>query len=167
MSTVKSTLASNLDATPQVRNDTITDGGVVKSACSVATVSATIPAADIVHMVRIPTNARVADVLLSAADATTALAADVGLYSQGSDGTYTAVDVDFFATAYDFTNGPITKLSVLNESTTNTPAKQAQPIWQAVGASSDPQGYYYVSLTITTQGNGGPTSIGCEVRYVE
>jgi hypothetical protein len=168
MATVKSTLIGNLDASPVIRNSDETDGGNLRSEKSVATISATIPSADIVHMVRVPTSACVRDILLSAADATTALAADVGLYRQNDDGTYTAVDVDFFASAYDFTAGPITNLSVLNESTTNTPTKQTQPLWlAAAGLAADPGGYYVVSLTITTTGNGGPTTVALEAQFVQ
>jgi hypothetical protein len=167
MATVLSDLITNRDATPPVRNSD-NEGGYLIGAVAYATISATITSADIVHMIPVPSHAKVFDVQLSAADATTALAADVGLYLKNADGTYTAVDVDFFATAYDFTNGPIWNFSVVNESATNTPAKQTQPLWQsAAGLSADPQRDYFVSLTITTTGNGGPTTVGMKVTYVE
>ena len=113
--------------------------------------------ASIGRLCRIPSNCRVSALTVSSADFTTAGACDIGLYyalnTDGSGGT--ALDVDFFATALDFSGGPFADLTCINESTTNTLAKQAQPIWQAAGLTSDPGGYFDVAYTITTTFNGG------------
>jgi hypothetical protein len=167
MATVKSTQITNLDASPVVREPAHRDGAMLRQNHSAAVISATIPSGDIVHMVRVPSNARVHDVLTSAADATTALAADVGLYSKNADGTYTVVDADFFASAFDYAGGPFNNFSVVRESGVYTIANTEKMLWEALGLTVDPKIDYFVSLTITTTGNGGPTSINLTVEWTK
>jgi len=167
MATVKSTQVTNQDASPPVREPAHRLGAFLRQSQSAAAISATIPSGDIVHMVRVPSGARVHDVLVSAADATTALAADIGLYVKNADGTYTVVDADFFASAFDFAGGPFSNFSVVRESLVYTIANKEKALWEALGLTVDPNIEYTISLTITTTGNGGPVSIDLTAEWTK
>ena len=129
MATVLSDLITSKDAVPVVRESSDQVGGYLRETAALATVSATIPSADIVHLIEVPVEARVSSLKLSAADATTALAADIGIYTDDGDGTYTVKDADFFASALDFSGGPFINLETVNESAVNTATKQTQPLY--------------------------------------
>ena len=127
---------------------------------------ATDDSATSVHrMCTVPSRARVSQILVTAADFTTAGVADVGVYKSNGGAV---VDADFFASAFDFAAGTgagVDLVTLINESTTNTPAKQEQPLWQALGLSADPGIDYDIALTITTAYNGGQPVL-MKVRYV-
>jgi hypothetical protein len=74
-------------------------------ASSAATVAATIAANDTVRLVRVPSNARISQVLLSTGDATTAGAVNIGVW-QTNDNGGAVVDADLFASALALTGGP-------------------------------------------------------------
>ena len=173
MATVKSDLITNKDASPVIRDSSYQAGGHLKAVAALLTVSATIPDGDFVHAFRIPINARVHALLVSAADATTALTADFGIFLDDGDGTYTAKDPNFFASLVDFSGGPFKNLDILDESATNTPTKQTQPLWEALGYADEDAaravtgGYFIVSMEVTTTGDGGPTTIVLKAEYTE
>tara|TARA_R110000822_G_scaffold116063_1_gene247933 strand:+ start:1047 stop:1568 length:522 start_codon:yes stop_codon:yes gene_type:complete len=173
MADVLSDLVTNEVAVPVVRDDANQIGGYLKSSSALCTVSATIADTENVIAVPVPITARVHSVKLSAADATTALAANVGIFTSDGDGTFTVKDADFFGSAVDFSGGPFINLEVVNESAINTATLQCQPLWEALGYASEQAarlvtgGYFYVALDITTTGNGGPTTIAVKVDYVD
>ena len=113
---------------------------------------------------RRPTNCRISELLLTAADATTAGAVHIGLYRTPENGS-AVVDVDFFASALALTGGPFADSDQKNESGTYTLLKQQQPLWQAVGEAADPGGEYYLCLTYSTTGNAAPTEVALKTRY--
>jgi Flp pilus assembly protein TadG len=65
------------------------------------------------------------------------------------------VDADLFASAFVMTNGPTSNVDVTHESGQYTVAERSQPLWQALGLSSDPNREYDIAATITTDFNGG------------
>jgi hypothetical protein len=139
---------------------------ILREVCGLVTPAADDTAASIHRFVRVPSNARVSQVLVTCAVATTAAAVDVGVYRTIEDGG-AVVNVSFFASAQALSGAALTESDLKNESTTNTLAKQEQPLWQAVGAAADPHCDYDIAWTITTTFNGGPTAALMKVRYVE
>lgn len=164
MATVNSTWITNLSATPAVATDANQSVGSCKLAKSVATVSATIPSGDIVRLVRVPSNARIDQVLLSTADATTAGAIDIGVYQTVANGG-AVVDADLFASALALTGGPFNNSDQTFESGEYTYAESCLPLWSALGLSADPGREYDICATVTTTGNGMGTTIALAVQY--
>ena len=86
MTNVNSTWIGNAVSTPPVMTNTARSVGFLKEASSVATVSATQASGDTVRMVRVPSNCRISEVILSTADATTAGAINIGVWQTAGNG---------------------------------------------------------------------------------
>lgn len=168
MATTKSPVVTNIDA--NVRNPAHQQGGYLKEACSTVVTSATESASNDLMFVPVPSNARVSQLLLTCADATTGGAIDIGVWSR-SDATgsivYTAVDDDLFASAVDLSGGPMKNLDVTYESDEYTAAESELMLWQVLGLTVDPGIDYYIGSDVTTVFNGGPTAVNLKVRYVQ
>lgn len=91
-------------------------------------------------------------------DAITFLAAGVDNF----DGTATAngiVDVQTDVVKYNL-------LSPTLANSKNTMAKAQQPLWQAIGCTTDPGGYFDIAVTVTTQMTG-VAEMSARARYTE
>lgn len=164
--TLKGTSITNREATPPVLNNPGLGAGAMEYCAYgyLASVTAALSITSIIRLVEVPSNAIITDLRLSSA-AQTAGAFDVGVYRNNDDGG-AVVDQDFFATAVSCASA-VVNTDVLNESTTNTLAKQAQPIWQAAGMSADPRSTLDLALTVaTTDVTTGTGAIALRVRYV-
>lgn len=165
MADLLSTAITNATAVPRVPNNAAVSGGRMMEGIGVVT-----PAADqaddtIMRCVRVPSNARITEILIDAADATTAGKVDCGVYQTDENGG-AVVDRDLFADAFDLTGGPFRNTDITRESAQYTIAESEKPLWDALGLSADPQREYDICLTVETLFNGGPTFIGLKVRYV-
>jgi hypothetical protein len=160
---LKSSAITNVTATPLVKTNAPIAGGLLKEAVGSITPAAAASATSTYKFLRVPSNCRISQVLLSCADFTTAGAIDIGVFETSENGG-AAVDADFFATAIDLSGGPMNDLVCTNESGTNTPAKQEQPLWQALGLSADTGKEYVIGATVTTDFNGGQAMV-LKVRY--
>ena len=163
--TLKGTAITNREATPPVINNPGIGSGAVEYCSSghYASVPASLSATSIIRLVEVPSNAVVTGLhFQSAAQAGGTL--DIGLYRTNKDGG-AAVDSDFFATAVAVTNA-VAQTDVLNESGTNTIAKQSQPIWQAAGLTVDPKCMLDIAVTVAADITTGTGAIGLKVRYV-
>lgn len=171
---VKSTFITNLDASPIVAN-TAGEGGpapvkiVEGSAVGVASSSI----ASTYQFVRVPSNSKIKRLWFESA-AQTAGKLDLGLYyaTDGTGGHATgllaaaAIDQDFFATDIDCASA-VAITNVTNESGTYTIDKREQPLWQAVGLTSDPGGYFDIVGTVhTTAVTTGTGRWGVRCDYV-
>ena len=165
--TLKGVEISNREATPRVLNKPgLGEGAVERTAYGyLASVPASLSITSVIRLVSIPSNAIITGLYLQSA-AQTAGKFDVGLYRTNGDGG-AVVDQDFFATAVDCASAVVIT-DVLNESGTNTIAKQSQPIWQAAGMSADPKSQLDIALTVvTTDVTTGTGAISLRVKYVQ
>lgn len=165
MANVNSTWITNAVATPKVFTSSNISAGRLFEASSAATVSATQASGDTIRLVRVPSNARISQVLLSTGDATTAGAIDIGVYQTADNGS-TVVDADLFASALALTGGPFNNSDQTFESGEYTYAESAKPLWEVLGLSADSNREYDIVATVTTTGNGMDTTIALKVRYV-
>src|SRR5688572_30174269 len=99
---------TNRDAVPRVINGP-TFRGELKEAIAYIAAAADDTAASVYRLCSLPSNARLSELLLTAADFTTAGAIHVGLHRTTQDGG-AVVDADLFATAVDLSGGPYTNL---------------------------------------------------------
>ncbi len=172
---VKSTYITNLDASPVVQ-PTAGEGGpaFLKSNEGYATAVASSSVDATYQLVRLPSNCKVKSILFESA-AQTAGKFDLGLYyaTDGEGGkpaallAAAAIDQDFFASAIDCASAVVITESV-NESGTYTIDKRVQPLWQAVGLSTDPGGYFdLVATVVTTAVTTGTGVFGARVVYTD
>lgn len=162
---LKSTHITNATATPVVLNTAALGAGAQlhESAGSV-TATAADNATSTYRMCRVPSNARISQVLLSNAAAGATGAVDVGVY-QTNDNGGAVVSAAFFGSAVAITAAQ-THLDVTYESGTYTYAGSEQPLWQALGLTADPQREYDIVLTNTAvHANGGAMNL--KVRFAK
>jgi hypothetical protein len=162
MARVLSEYVTNREAKSLI--DTELAAGRLQEIVGVATTSATQADTDTIHFVRVPSNAIISQVLISAADATTAGAINIGVYQTQENGG-AVVDADLFASALDLTGGPFNNADQTFESGEYTYAESEQPLWEVLGLSQDPNIEYDIVGDVSTTFNGGPTSIRLAVRY--
>lgn len=161
--TLKSAAITNRDATPPLLNNSNTNRGRVMGAVGLVTSNADDSIGSKFILAEVPSNARVLSVLLSCG-AMTSAAGDIGVYRNTRDGG-AVVDADFFASAQSLAS-ILTNSDVTNESTVNTPAKQAQPLWQAVGLSADTSSTLDIVITLTAAATASAAA-AVKVQYVE
>lgn len=159
-----STAVGNETATPKVLNNPAAEAGRLLEKANVIASAADDSQNSIGRFHRVPSNARISQLLISAADATTAGAINVGIYQTAENGGE-VVDADLFASAFDLSGGPFNNQDITFESGEYTYLESQMPLWQALGLSSDPCRDYDIAYTITTTFNGGPTAIRLATRY--
>lgn len=171
---VKSTPITNADAVPVVPSTTGEGApGYSREVTGSVTGVASSNADSTYRMVRLPTTAKVKQVRITS-QAQTAGKVDLGVYypTTGRTGladlAANAIDQDFFATDVDLASA-VQPTDVTNESGTYTIDKWNQPLWQAVGLTSDPGGFFDLVATVhTTAFDAAATGIfGLSVRYVD
>lgn len=155
---------TNRDATPRVLNNPAQNGGVLREKVAYIAAATDDSATSIFRLFSVPSSARLSELLVTAADFTTAGAINVGLYRTTADGG-AVVDADFIASAVDMSGGPYANLDITHESAENALSESEQPIWQALGLTADPGIEYDICATVSTNFNGG-SGIKFKVRYV-
>lgn len=158
-----STQVTNARATPVVKADPEVFGRLY-SKCGVIAPAAGETSTNFFRTLVVPSNACIRSVKLTCADATSAGKIDVGIYQTPANGGL-SVDSDFLTDAFVLTDGPYFAAEIMNDLAPYTPAKRVQPLWQALGLTSDPHRDYDVVVLVDTTFNGGPTSMMIEVLY--
>jgi len=161
-----STAIADMVATPRVAvNPAKGAPGLLRETAGYVANAADDSANSIHRFCRVPSNARISQVLLSTGDATTAGAVDIGIYQISSNGG-AVVDADLFASALALTGGPFQNTDVTYESGEYTEAESAKALWEVLGLSADPKREYDVAATITTTFNGAAVGQILKVRFV-
>lgn len=122
-------------------------------------------ATSVFRFCRVPSNARISQVLLTTGDATTAGNINVGLYQTPDHGS-AVVDADLFASALALTGGPFEDTAITYESGEYTAAESVKPLWEVLGLASDPNREYDVCAVISTTYQAAAVGTLLKVRYV-
>lgn len=173
--TIKSTYIANRDATPTVPTSAAIAGGLVREAEGFVTTSAAAASGSYYPMVSVPSNARVSSVVAQSAAQGTSCAADIGVYVPTQTNAallalnsgYTggaAISAAFFASALAIATATAST-EVINESGTNTIAKQEKELWDALGLASDPGCDLDIGYKLTADTVAGG-QLGLKVKYV-
>lgn len=145
---LKSTVVTNLDATPPVRNNPALGAAMLRAVAGTIESTAASSVGSTYRLVRIPSNAIVHRVIYAADAAGATGQVDVGIYQTAENGG-AVVDADHFASALDPGGGAIAPTDVTHESGVYNIAECNQPLWQALGLSADSNRDYDVALTVT------------------
>ena len=164
MADIDSTLISNRAATPRVANEPWNDAKLKTTGAGIIEVSTATDAADELRFCRVRSNALVKRVLLSCDAVAVGGAMDVGVYRTDDDGG-AVVDADFFASAQVVTTALVDS-NITHESGIYGIEDRDQPLWEALGLSADPQIWYDIAGTVTTD-MGGAGTLVLEVEYVD
>lgn len=171
--TVKSTAIGNRDSTPPVLNDGRLERSTLESGTGVVQVGAADSATSYYPMVSVPSSAIVRDISVSCPAGMSTLAGNVGVFKNTKDSGGVALGTvantgsgTFFASAQSFATAQ-NRTDVTNQSGNNTSAKREQPIWQAIGLTSDPNTTFDIGITVTTANTGVAGNIALEVRYAD
>lgn len=175
---LKSASITNLDTVPVVPNSTGEGGpGYVRNASDYVTPTAAglADTGSKYKMVRVPSNAKLKRMTLSveaAIETSTGLALDLGAYYSDStqDGTPpgvqgTAISVNcFLAASTGFRSSAVADVNAL---AALKPSLRNQPLWQAVGLTSDPGGFIDIVLAVQAAATGAASKqVGLDVSYV-
>lgn len=172
----KGTIITNLDTIPVIQNNVGAGAaGPLRNVQDFITVAAAASAATLYRLVRVPTNAKVKQVYLES-EAQGAGAFNVSVYYSDStqDGTPPAkqglivptTGDQFFAS--DVSAASAIRSDVTNESGNYPLSKRNQPLWQALGLTSDPGGNFDICAVVhTTAVTTGTGRLGVEVNFVE
>lgn len=161
-----SNVITNAVAVPRVANQPAIGGeAILRERAGYVTNAADDSANSIHRFVRVPSNARVSQLLFSTGDATTAGAIHVGIYQTVENGG-AVVDADLFASALDLTGGPMQNLDITYESGEYTVAESVKPLWEVLGLTADPCRDYDIAATISTTYNGAAVGQLLKSRYV-
>lgn len=170
---VKSTPVSNLDATPVVQN-TAGEGApnYQREVSGYVTVPAGSDVDSTLRIVRVPTTAVIKSLVIES-EAQGAGKVNVGVYYPTTGRTGVAdlvantISAAFFASDVDLASA-VNPTDVVNESGTNTLDKRNQPLWKAVGLTSDPGGFFDIVATVhTTAVTTGTGKLGLSARYTD
>lgn len=169
----KSTSVAGLDASPAV-SYTAGEGAPapIKIVTGIAVGVAASSIDSTYQFVRVPSTA-IIKAMWFATTTQAAGAMDIGVYYAtdnliGKPTTLlaaAAIDQDFFASAVSLT--AITLVEAMMESGIYTPAKWNQPLWQALGLTSDPGGNFDICGTITTAITTGTGTMALNVTYTD
>jgi hypothetical protein len=164
--TLKSVGITNRDASPPVLNTAGRVGAagrVFEVFDGIAIMPASASVGSTIRCVSVPSSAVVSSVKVHSG-AQAAGAFDIGVYRNTRDGG-AVVDADFFASAHSVA-AAVLGVEVSEESTVYTIAKQKQPLWQAVGLTSDPGGELDIVATCaTTAVTTGLAAYALRVQY--
>jgi len=172
--TLKSTMITNRDAIPKVLTDAYVANGEVLEAEGYVAPANGDSANSAYKLISVPSNCRVSSLLMQCSALGAGAKIDLGVYwptfiPLGADllasNAGVAIDADFFASAVDV-SAALAQADYINESGTNTIAKQEMPLWQAVGLSADPM----IDLDIVATVNVAMAAagfLGLKARYVK
>lgn len=148
MTTLKTTLISNREATPNVQTPSRLNGARKRSIITTLETLTTHDTADIYVICAVESHWAITSIKVYQ-DALTAMAADVGIYTAAS--TPVVVDVDAYASAVDFSGASLVGLEVAFEA--RDVANLGQQVWSdvatAASLTADPKTTYYLALTLT------------------
>lgn len=173
--TLKATSITALDTVPvSAQTAGMGGAGMLMECGDYVTVPASASAASTFRLARVPSNAKIKQVLFES-EAQAAGTVDISVYYSSStvDGTAPAVQgivvpstgSGFFATAIAITSAVAQSLQT-NESTSYNLSKRNQPLWQALGLSSDPGGFFDIVAVLAVAVTTGTGKMGVRVQYV-
>lgn len=167
---LKSTPLSNADATPKVINNARVmrmPSWEAVGTCEVAASSDVGPPASTYRLCRVPSNARISQVLAWADASGNAGQLNIGIYETPENGG-AAVDADFFIAGANFDPGggaAINAMDVTHGNSSGFNIDDAEkPLWEVLGLSADPQKDYDITASVAEAPQSGFT-VTLKVRY--
>lgn len=161
-----SDIVSGLDASPPTYKGPKRVRGVIHEDVATIQLSNTDSVGSTYRMVRVPSHARITQILMSGDGADTDATADIGVY-KSDDAGGAVVDADFFASAWGGLNSAVRNEDITYESATSAEVEEEiQPLWEQLGETEDPGIDYDIALTAGGSAIDADTDVAMKVRYV-
>ena len=154
----KSTIVTNADATPVTLTNAYLSGGRLRSAAATVEAAAADDAESVYRFFRVHSSWRIHRLWLASDAITTMSTADVGLYDVAAvnSGAVISGQVAHFASGVDISSA--TALTdVTYEATVTDKDEVESRLWERLDLSTDPDKWYDICVTATTN---GPTAAG-------
>ena len=181
--TLKSLTITNLDASPPVRGTGgQTAAGLLKVANGYVTPTTGVLTGSTYRMVRIPSGATIKAIWSDYVGTITTFTGDVTIYysdetldqvgaSYANSGVVNSLSTTAALFAHTYVWGSATAgvpVDITNQNaTTYTPIMRTQPLWQAAGLTSDPGGYFDITIYETSTVSCSGATIVFTVYYTE
>jgi hypothetical protein len=169
--TTKSAGVTSADASPQDLVSPKIIGGRLRETIGKVAIALGDSPNSVLHTVRLPSRARISQILLLSDGNATEATADVGVYRTAANGG-AAVDIDHFASAVILDGAVVTGTDITHEADPADAgagfgkADVAKPLWESLGFSADPQAFLDICFTLQT-GATGAGVVGLKVRWTE
>lgn len=173
---LKSNSITNLDATPIVRALTGEGGeAMLRAVNDNVTFTTGQTSGSTYRLVRFPRNAHVKHVYLNLDAEVTTFTVEINVaWSDAADGTtasnqgtvpqISSANNELFGSSVDL-HDVLTPTDYVAGNTTNFPAgSRNEPLWEVLGYTQDPQGFFDLYL-VTTATNSGSAAVEAEVQY--
>lgn len=162
----KSTVITNADASPRTPNSSYLEHGKIRECVATVEVAAADDDTSVYRMVRIPSGARISQILVANDAITAGTSYDLGVYKNAGDGG-AVVNVDQFLSAVDMSSARAQFTDLTHESADFDIDKVEKRIWEMTGIAltADPFLEYDIAFTANTVGTAAGT-ISLIVRYV-
>jgi len=163
LETVKSSVITDRDATPRVlANSRLVKANLLEN-IGICEVSALASIGSKYIFARIPSNARISELLLHSDDVGATGDADFGIYETTENGG-AVVDADHFASALDINAAALAGTNIAHESGVFPIESLEMPLWEALGLTEDPNKEYDIVATLTEAAADGGTLV-LKTRY--
>ena len=171
--TTKSTAVGNRDAVPYVLNDGRLERATLETAVGSVAVGAADSATSYYPLASVPSSAMVRGIYATCVAGMTTLAGNVGVFKNTKDSGGVALGTvantgsgTAFASAQSFA-AALNRSDITNQAGTYDTIKREQPLWQAIGLTTDPNTTFDIGVTVTTANTGAAGRLGLEVHYVD
>jgi len=158
----KSTIVTNLDASPPVVNDVRLMGGRVREQVATVEVAAADDDGSVFRLFRVHSSWRVASIELLNDAITVGTVYDLGIYDIAGAGGAVVVQ-EAYGSDIDMSSARVAPLNATYEAKNIDKAEKM--VWQDAGLSADPKKFYDIALTASTVGTAAGTITGI-LRYV-
>ena len=176
MSTFKSTLLTNRDATPKVLTDAFLSGGMTTESIGSVNMTGAAAAGTAMKLVSVPSNARITDLSWQADGLGSSTRLDLAVWyptaiptgganflASGSSGVILASSIFAANLAPADTATGITLIT--NQSTNYLIALQETPLWNVLGFTADPEISFDLGFTIRVA-NINSGYVGLKAKYI-
>jgi hypothetical protein len=161
----KSTIITNLDATPAVKNPLYLMGGVVREAVGTVEIAAADCDTSVYRMVRVHSSWRIANIIRYNDAITSGADFDVGLYETAENGG-AVKNINCFADAVSLASGVVVGVEDLFEAGADEGVEDlGKRVFEFAGETTDPNRFYDLCYTGVTVGSGAGT-LSVRVQYI-
>jgi len=161
----KSTIVTNLDSSPPVKNDLAIIGGVLREAIGTVEIAAADCDTSVYRMVRVHSSWRISDIKRYNDAITSGTDFDVGLYETAENGG-AVKNINCFADAVSLASGVVVGIEDLFEAGGDEGIEDiGKRVWEYAGDTSDPGKFYDLCYTGVAVGSGAGT-LTVKVRYI-
>lgn len=160
----KSTIVTNADATPVTRTPAKVMHGRLREQRATVETAAADDAGSVYRLMRVHSSWVVSQLLVGHDAITNMSTADIGLYKTAADGG-AVVDVDFFDYSVDMSSASSGMVDRTYGRTNARISDIEKPLWEQLALTSDPNIFYDIAVTATTNDPTAAVSIAAIVRY--